>query len=161
MWLPVRDFDCGTCGDWRCNGRNEINKRQNGIRLAIKVGFNCKLNSWSFRYSRLQMFFKIPVLKIFFKFYRKTTVLETLLDKVPFLKALLKRDSTQVFSYEIYKALRTPFFTEQLQWLLLTFNSYFQRSPERKPVRLSAINTRFSWKKHFRSRKSVVPHWGR
>ena len=40
----------------------------------------------------------------------------------------------------------TPFFTEQLQWLLLTFNSYFQRSPERKPVRLSAINTRFSWK---------------
>ena len=44
------------------------------------------------------------------------------------------------------KFLWTPFFTEQLQWLPLTFNSYFQRRPERKPVRLSAINTRFSWK---------------
>ena len=34
------------------------------------------------------------------------------------------------------------------------FNSYFQRSLERKPVWLSAINTRFSWKKYFLSQKS-------
>ena len=47
------------------------------------------------------------------------------------------------------KLLRTPFFTEQLQRLLLTFNSYFQRGRERKPVRLSVINTRFSCKKVF------------
>ena len=36
------------------------------------------------------------------------------------------------------------FFTEQLQWLLLRFNSCFQKSPEQKPVRLSIINTKFS-----------------
>ena len=48
-----------------------------------------------------------------------------------------------------FKFLRTPFFTEQLLWLLQTFNSYFQRSREQKPVRLSKMNTRFSWKKVF------------
>ena len=45
--------------------------------------------------------------------------------------------------------LRTPFYTEQLQWLLPTFNLYFQRSQERKPVRLLAISTRFSCRKVF------------
>ena len=50
---------------------------------------------------------------------------------------------------KIAKILRTAFFAEQLQWLLLTFKLYFQRSPERKPVRLSAINTRFTWNKSF------------
>ena len=57
--------------------------------------------------------------------------------------------STQVFSCEMYKIFKNTFFTEQLQWLLLTFNSHFQRSPEQKPARLSVINTRFSWKKVF------------
>ena len=44
----------------------------------------------------------------------------------------------------IKKYLRTPILTEQLQWLLLTFNKYFQRIPEQKPVRLLKISTRFS-----------------
>ena len=38
-------------------------------------------------------------------------------------------------------------FTEEFQWLLLTFNWCFQRSSEQKPLWLSAMNTRFSWKK--------------
>ena len=42
-----------------------------------------------------------------------------------------------MFSREICKNFKN---TEQ--WLLLTFNSYFQRSLERKPVWLLAINTR-------------------
>ena len=36
----------------------------------------------------------------------------------------------------------SPFFTEQLQWLLPTFNLYFQRSPQRKPVGLLEAATR-------------------
>ena len=55
-----------------------------------------------------------------------------------------KRLQHRCFPAKFAKFLRTLFFTEQLQWLLLTFNSYFQRSPQRKPVRLSAINTRFN-----------------
>ena len=49
------------------------------------------------------------------------------------------------FPVKFAKFLRIPFFTEQLQWLLLTFNSYFL-SLEQKPLRLSAINARFSSK---------------
>ena len=37
-----------------------------------------------------------------------------------------------VVSREICKFLRTTFLTEQLQWLLLRFNSCFQRNPEQK-----------------------------
>ena len=51
------------------------------------------------------------------------------------LKSLLielKRDFYMVVSREICKFLRTPFLTEQLQWLLLRFNSFFQRNPEQK-----------------------------
>ena len=51
--------------------------------------------------SRLQMFFKLGVLKNFAKFHRKTPVLESLFNKVPNLKGLqlkLKRTSiTGVF----------------------------------------------------------------
>ena len=54
-----------------------------------------------------------------------------------------------MFSRKIYKIFKNTIFTEQLQWLLLTFNSYFQKGRERKPVRLSAINTTFSCKKVF------------
>ena len=54
-----------------------------------------------------------------------------------------------MFSYEICKNSKNTFFTYEFQWLLLTFNSCFQRSSEQKPVQLSAINTRFSWKKVF------------
>ena len=38
-------------------------------------------------------------------------------------------------------------FTEEFQWLLLTFNWCFQRSSEQKPVWLCSMNNRFSWKK--------------
>ena len=51
------------------------------------------------------------------------------------------------------KFLRTPFFKKEFQWLHLRFNSCFQRSSEQTPVRLSAINTRFSWKKVFAAAK--------
>ena len=60
-----------------------------------------------------------------------------------------KRLQHRCFPVKFAKYLRTPILTEQLQWLLLTFNSYFQRIPERKPVGLLAINTRFSWEKVF------------
>ena len=83
-----------------------------------------------FRSSRFQIFFKIGVLKNFAN------------------------------SVKFANFLKTPFFTEQLQWLLLTFNLYFQMSSERKLMRLSAINTIFSWKKYFLSRK-WAPQWER
>ena len=52
-------------------------------------------------------------------------------------------------SSEICKFSKKTFLTEQLEWLLLRFNSCFQMSPEQKLVRLSAINTIFSGKKVF------------
>ena len=58
-----------------------------------------------------------------------------------------------MFSVKFASFLRTSFFTEQLQCLLLRFNSCFQRSPEQKPLRLSALDTKFSWKKVFVSAK--------
>ena len=45
-----------------------------------------------------------------------------------------------MFSYEIYKISKNTFFIEQLQWVLLRFNSCFQRSPRQKPMRLSEKN---------------------
>ena len=56
------------------------------------------------------------------------------------LQLYQKETSTQSLSCEICKCSKNTLFTEQLQWLLLRFNSCFQRSPKRKPVRLSAIN---------------------
>ena len=73
----------------------------------------------------------------------------------PLACSLLKRDySIHCFSCKFTKFLRTPFFIEQLQWLLLRFNSCFQRSPRQKPMRLSPIHTRFSWKRYLLPRKS-------
>ena len=57
------------------------------------------------------------------------------------------------FSVKFTKFLRTPFFIGKLQWLLLRFNSCFQRSPGQKPMRLSPIHTRFSWKRYLLLRK--------
>ena len=48
---------------------------------------------------------------------------------------------------------KNAFFTDHLQWLLLRLNSCFQRSPEKKPVRLSAISTIFSGKDKFAATK--------
>ena len=61
---------------------------------------------------------------------------------------LLERLQHSCFPVKLAKFLRTFFFTEEFQWLLLTFSLCFQRSSKRKPVRLSVINTRFSWKKY-------------
>ena len=55
-----------------------------------------------------------------------------------------KRLQYSCFPVKSTKFLRTSFFIEQLQWLLLRFNSCFQRSPGQKPMRLSPIHTRFS-----------------
>ena len=60
-----------------------------------------------------------------------------------------KRLQHKCFPVKFAKYFRAPTLTEQLQWLPLTLNSYFQRILERKPVRLLTVNTRFSWKKVF------------
>ena len=75
------------------------------------------------------------------------------------LEFLLKKEaSTQLLSCEICKISKSSFFTVDFQWLLLTFNSCFQRSLEKKPVRQSAINTILSWKKYLLLRKSRSSH---
>ena len=51
------------------------------------------------------------------------------------------------------KFLRRALFKKEFQWLHLRFNSCFQRSSEQTLVQLSAINTRFSWKKVFAAAK--------
>ena len=66
------------------------------------------------------------------KFYRKTPVLETLSNKVAILKPPLRETSTQVFSCKICKIFKTTFFTEQLQWLLLTFKREILDSAQKK-----------------------------
>ena len=58
------------------------------------------------------------------------------------------------FSVKFTKFVRNPFSIGKLQWLLLKFNSCFQRSHEQKPMRLSPLHTRFSWKKDLLPRKS-------
>ena len=50
--------------------------------------------SLKFRSSRSQMFFKIGVLKKYRKFHRKTSVLESLFNKLAGPQALLKTDSS-------------------------------------------------------------------
>ena len=84
-------------------------------------------------------------------------MLASLFNKVPGLSSK-KKLQYRCFPVKFAKFLRTPFFTEQLQWLLLRFNSYFQRSPEQKPVRLSAINTSSAEKKYLLPQKSKSNH---
>ena len=95
------------------------------------------------------------------KFHRKTSVLESLFNKAAGLKAcnsIKKRLQHSCFPVKLAKFLKTPFFTEEFQWLLLTFNSCLHRSSGQKQVWLSAINTRFSWKKYLLPRKSRSSH---
>ena len=91
------------------------------------------------------------------KFHRKTSVLESISNKAAGLKvcnSIKKRLQHSCLPVKLAKFLKTPFFTEEFRWLLLTFNSCFHRSSVRKQVWLSAINTRFSWKKYLLPRKS-------
>ena len=80
----------------------------------------------------------------FCKFYRKISVLEFLFNKAAGLKvcnSIKSRLQHRCFPVELAKFLKTLFFTEEYQWLPLTFNLCFQRSSEQKPVRLLAVNT--------------------
>ena len=73
----------------------------------------------------------------FRKLHRKISVFEPL-----GLQLYQKETLIQLFSCEIYKISKNTCFMEQLQWLLLRFNSCFQRSPQ------------FSWKRYLLLRKS-------
>ena len=91
------------------------------------------------------------------KFHRKTSVLESIFNKAAGLKvcnSIKKRLQRSCLPAKLAKFLKTPYFTDEFQWLLLTFNSCFHRSSGQKQVWLSAINTRFSWKKYLLTRKS-------
>ena len=66
--------------------------------------------------------------------------------------SIKKRLQPGAFLWILQINLRTPFFTEQLQWLFLRFSSCFQTNPEQKPQRLSAD------KKYLLPRKSA-PQW--
>ena len=83
-----------------------------------------------FRSSRSQMFFKIGVLKNFAKISTRKHLLESLFNKVWGLKnynSIKKRFQHRCFSLEFAQF----FLKEQLQWLLLRFNSCFERSLKR------------------------------
>ena len=91
------------------------------------------------------------------KSHRKTSVLESISNKAAGLKvcnSIKKRLQHSCLPVKLAKFLKTPFFTEEFRWLLLTFNSCLHRSSGQKQVWLSAINTRFSWKKYLLLRKS-------
>ena len=85
------------------------------------------VHKWEYRSTSVrsicsQMFFKIGVLK-FRKFRRKTVggLKSATLSKRDSNRTatLLKRDPTQVFSYEICKIFKSTYFEEHLRWLLL------------------------------------------
>ena len=83
------------------------------------------------------------------KSHRKTSVLESISNKAAGLKvcnSIKKRLQHSCLPMKLAKFLKTPFFTEEFRWLLLTFSSCLHRSSPQKQVWLSAINTRFSWK---------------
>ena len=74
-----------------------------------------------YRYICWQMFFKIGVLKIS-QISQKTSVLEPNFSKVAgliFCNFIKKRLRHRCFPVKFAKFLRTTFFTEHLQWLLL------------------------------------------
>ena len=54
------------------------------------------------------------------------------------------------FSVTFTKLLRAPFFIGKLQWLLVRFNSCFERSPGQNAMYLSSIHIR---------EMLFLPHW--
>ena len=72
---------------------------------------------------------------------------------------LLKRDfNTIVFLWNLKNFLQ-HLFLKSSSGCFCGFNSCFRRNSEQKPVQLSAINTRFSWKKRYLlPRKSISNH---
>ena len=84
-------------------------------------------------------------------------MLESIFSKAAALKvcnSIKKKLQHNYLAVKLAKFLKTPFFTEEFRWLLLTFNSCFHRSLGQKQMWLSAINTRFTWKKYLLPRKS-------
>ena len=67
---------------------------------------------------------------------------------------LLKRDfNIGVFLWNLQN-FKNTLIIWKLQWLLLRFKFCFQRSSGQKPMHLSPIRTRFSWKRYLPPRKS-------
>ena len=67
----------------------------------------------------------------------KTSLLESLFNKAAVLKvsnSIRKKLQHSCFPVRLEKFLKTPFYTMEFQWLLLTFNLCFQRSSEQKLV---------------------------
>ena len=84
-------------------------------------------------------------------------MLESIFNQAAGLKvcnSIKKRLQHSCLPLKLAKFLKVPSFTEKFRWLLLTFNSCFHSSSGQKQVWLSAINTRFSWKKYLLPRKS-------
>ena len=123
---------------WRLNLQTWLRKcRAQSFWLISNIR---ELNARFFRSSRLEVFCKDGVLKNICRIYRKTLVLESLLNKVAghWPASLLKRDcSTAVFFCGFAKFLRTPFSCSTSRWVLLVFQVYFHQ-------RIN-LNTKFLW----------------
>ena len=94
--------------------------------------------------------------KKFLKFLKKKSVLESLCNKVSGPKVCnsnKKRLQHSCFPVKFANFLRTPILQNSLSGYFSDY-SYFQRSPEQTPVRLSSINTIFSCKKVFAATKT-------
>ena len=94
-----------------------------------------------------QMFFKIGVSKNFANYTGEHLCWRHFLIKLQTWRLFKERLQHRCFPVKLAKFLRISFLTDELQWLPLTFNSYFQRTRKQKPVRLSLINIRYSCKK--------------
>ena len=77
------------------------------------------------RSSHSQMLLNLGVLENFCKFHRKISVLQSLFNKIADLQI-----QQSCFLVKFGKVLRTPVFTEHLQWLLL--ENLFRSSRERR-----------------------------
>ena len=84
--------------------------------------------------------------------------LGVLFNKAVDLQLYWKETTTQMFSLKFAKFLGTSFLTEEFHWLLLRFNSCFQRSSMQKTVQLSGITTTFRSKMYLLPRKCRSSH---
>ena len=122
-----------------------IEKLKHRDRLSQKQ-FGSSAERTGSRSGRLQLFFKIGILKNFANSTGKRLCWSIFLIscRPEDLQFHLKENPTKGFSCEICKIFKNFFSQNSCSgWLLLSFNSCLQRNPEQKPVRLSAINTKF------------------
>ena len=122
---------------------SSINHQEQHFHRTLITSYFCPVNiakflrtaflQRTFRSSRLQMFFKIGVLKSFANFTGKYLCRSLFLKNLQAedLQLHKKRLQHSCFLVKFSKFLRTPFLTEHLRWLLLyffkkvLFNSYF------------------------------------